>query len=267
MAQAVDHRSNWLLAALEPDDLAYLEPHLEIVILPKGTILYEVGDIIQFTYFPHDAIVGVINVLKEGQAVEVASFGREGMLGLISAIVSREAFGRYKVQIPGSASRIDIRKLLEAMAARPKLRQLIRRYNEALLVQTFQSVSCNAVHSVEARCCNWILSTRDRIGEDLLPLTHADLAEFLGVQRSTVSTVLRSFQTRSLIAQRRGGASPSRTGLTSKQWAASVMRGSAGSTHDCCPYRFHGLITKEGSKSPSDSEACPQIDSVGPTGL
>jgi hypothetical protein len=79
-------------------------------------------DIIQFTYFPHDAIVGVINVLREGQAVEVASFGREGMLGLISAVVSREAFGRYKVQVPGSASRIDIRRLLEAMAASPKLR-------------------------------------------------------------------------------------------------------------------------------------------------
>ena len=205
MAQAVDHRSNWLLAALEPDDLAYLEPHLQVVILPKGTILYEAGDIIQFIYFPHDAIVGVINVLKEGQAVEVASFGREGMLGLISAMVSREAFGRYKVQIPGSASRIDIRRLLEAMAARPKLRRLIRRYSEALLVQTFQSVSCNAVHTAESRCCNWILSTRDRIGKDLLPLTHADLAEFLGVQRSTVSTILRSFQMQSLITQQRGG--------------------------------------------------------------
>ncbi len=44
------------------------------------------------------------------------------MLGLISAVVSREAFGRYKVQVPGSASRIDIRRLLEAMAASPKLR-------------------------------------------------------------------------------------------------------------------------------------------------
>ncbi len=41
--------------------------------------------------------------------------------------------------------------------------------------------------------------------EDLLPLTHADLAELLGVQRSTVSTVLRTFQTAGLIIQQRGG--------------------------------------------------------------
>jgi CRP-like cAMP-binding protein len=205
MAQAVDHRSNWLLAALEPDDLAYLESHLEVVILPKGTVLYEAGDPIRYTYFPHDAIVGLINVMEEGQLVEVASFGREGLFGLISAIVSREAFGRYKVQVPGTASRIALDRMQEAMQARPKIRRLVLGYSEALLAQTFQTVSCNAIHTVEARCCNWILSTGDRVDGDLLPLTHADLAELLGAQRSTVSTILRTFQMQGLITQKRGG--------------------------------------------------------------
>jgi CRP-like cAMP-binding protein len=204
-ASKADHDRNWLLAALEPDDLTYLEPHLEVVILPKGTILYEAGDTIRYTYFPHDAIVGLINVMEEGQFVEVASFGREGLFGLISAIVSRESFGRYKVQIPGTASRIALDKMQEAMRTHPKVRQLILSYSEALLAQTFQTVSCNAIHTVEARCSNWILSTRDRIDKAVLPLTHADLAEFLGVQRSTVSTVLRTFQTQGLITQQRGG--------------------------------------------------------------
>ena len=49
------------------------------------------------------------------------------------------------------------------------------------------------------------LTPPDRTDEDVLPLTHADLAEFLGVQRSTVSTVLRTFQTQGLITQQRGG--------------------------------------------------------------
>jgi CRP-like cAMP-binding protein len=204
-ALKADHRSNWLLAALEPEDLAYLEPHLEIVILPRGTVLYEAGDPIGYTYFPHDAIVGLINLMQEGQFVEVASFGREGLFGLISAIVSREAFGRYKVQVPGTASRIALDRMQQAMRTRPRMQRLVLSYSEALLAQTFQTVSCNAVHAVEARCCNWILSTRDRIDEDILPLTHADLAELMGVQRSTVSTVLRSLQTQGLIAQQRGG--------------------------------------------------------------
>lgn len=205
MTQTADHRRNWLLAALEPADLAYLEPHLETVILPKGTVLYEAGDPIRYTYYPHDAIVGLINVMEEGQFVEVASFGREGLFGLISAIVSREAFGRYKVRVPGTASRITLDRMQEAMQVRPKIRRLVLGYSEALLSQTFQTVSCNAIHTVEARCCNWLLSTCDRTDEDLLPLTHADLAELLGVQRSTVSTTLRTFQMQGLITQQRGG--------------------------------------------------------------
>jgi CRP-like cAMP-binding protein len=204
-ASKADHRRNWLLAALESEDLAYPEPHLEVMILSKGMILYEAGDPIRYTYFPHDAIVCLMNVMEEGQFVEVASFGREGLFGLISAIVSREAFGRYKVQVPGTASRIAIDRMQQAVQARPKLRRLVLGYSEALLAQTFQTVSCNAFHTVEARCCNWIMSTRDRIDEDLLPLTHADLAELMGVQRSTISTVLRTFQVQGLITQQRGG--------------------------------------------------------------
>lgn len=200
-----DHRVNRLLAALDPEDFAHLEPHLEVVELAKGRMLYKPGDPIRHTYFPHDAIVGLINIMEEGQHVEVASFGREGLCGLISALVSRESFGIYKVLIPGTASRIAFGRMQEAISARPKLRQLVFSYIEALLAQTLQTVSCNAVHAVEARCCNLVLSTRDRIDVDALPLTHADLAELLGVQRSTISAVLRSLQMAGLINQQRGG--------------------------------------------------------------
>jgi CRP-like cAMP-binding protein len=204
-AAQADHHRNWLLAALELEDLAYLAPHLEIVDLPKGTILYEAGDPIHYTYFPHDAIVGLSNVMEEGHLVEVASFGREGLFGLLTVVVSGESFGRYKVQVPGTASRIALARMREAISARPRLRRLVLSYSEALMAQTFQTVSCNAVHPVEARCGNWMLSTCDRIEADLLPLTHADLAELLGVQRSTISTVLHTFQIQGLITQQRGG--------------------------------------------------------------
>jgi CRP-like cAMP-binding protein len=200
-----DHHANRLLAALDPDDFARLAPHLEIMDLPKGTILYEAGDTIRYTYFPHNSVVGLINVLEDGHFVEVASFGREGVCGLISALVSRESVGRYQVQIPGTASRIALSKMQEAIGAQPKLRRLVFAYTEALLAQTLQTVACNAVHPVKARCCSWILSKRDRVDQDTLPLTHADFAEVLGVQRSTVSVVVRTLQAAGLITQQRGG--------------------------------------------------------------
>jgi CRP-like cAMP-binding protein len=199
-----DHRINWLLAALGPEDFTALEPHLELVELTRGQVLYEPGDRIRHAYFPHFAAVSLVNVLEDGTSVEVAIFGRGGVLGLLSALVTREAFGRYIVQIPGTASRIAIERLDEIRNTRPKLRQLIMNYGEAFLAQTFQVLTCNAVHPVEARCCRWILMIHDRAEQDTLPLTHEFLAEMLGVQRSSVSVVTRTLQTAGLIQQGRG---------------------------------------------------------------
>ena len=208
------HRSNRLLAALELEDFALLEPDLESVTLSLGQVLYEPGDIIRHVYFPHDAVVSLVNVMEDGGSVEVGVFGREGVMGLLSALATREAFGRYIVQMDGTASRASYERLNELRNARPKLRQLIAFYGEALLAQTFQTVSCNAVHVVEARCCRWILSMHDRTDQDTLPLTHEFLAEMLGVQRSSVSVVTRTLQTAGLIRQSRGGITVSdRAGL------------------------------------------------------
>lgn len=198
-----DHRTNWLLASLEAEDFAALESHLDLVELPRGQVLYESGDPLRHAYFPHYAVVSLVNMMEDGGTVEVALFGRGGVLG--RALVTRKAFGRYVVQIAGTASRIAVERLDEVSNARPKLRRLLQRYGEVLLAQTFQILSCNAVHPVEARCCRWILMAQDRADQEALPLTHEFLAEMLGVQRSTVSVVTRTLQTAGLIRQSRGG--------------------------------------------------------------
>ncbi|WP_201860397.1 Crp/Fnr family transcriptional regulator [Microvirga soli] len=198
------HRKNRLLATLEPEDFSWLEPHLEVVDLPRGKVLFEMGEPIRHTYFPHDAIVSLLTVLHSGGSVEMAVFGREGALGFVSALVTRQSFGRYVTQVPGTASRVALEWLNEGVAMRPKLRHAMFRFTEAFLAQTLQIVACNAVHSVEARCCRSILTTRDRTDRDDVPLTHEALAEMLGVQRSTVSSVTSVLQKAGLIVQGRG---------------------------------------------------------------
>jgi CRP-like cAMP-binding protein len=198
------HQDNRLLAALEPEDFASLEPHLTIIDLPRGQVLYEAGETVKYTYFPLDVMVSLVTMMRDGKSAEMALFGCEGLFGLVSAFVTRQAFGRYIVQLGGSASRIELPQMHKAMAARPAIQRLVLRYTEALMAQTLQSVACNAVHSVEARCCRWILMSQDRVGDAELPLTHEFLAEMLGVQRSTVSEVTRTLQDKGLIQQGRG---------------------------------------------------------------
>jgi CRP-like cAMP-binding protein len=198
------HQDNRLLAALAPEDFALLEPYLTILDLRRGQILYEAGETISHTYFPHDAMVSLVTVMGDGKSAEMALFGREGLFGLVSAFITRRSFGRYIVQASGTASRIELSRMHEAMGAHPAIQHLVLCFTEALMAHILQSVACNAAHTVEARCCRWILSTQDRVGKDDLPLTHEFLAEMLGVQRSTVSDVARTIQERGLIRQGRG---------------------------------------------------------------
>jgi CRP-like cAMP-binding protein len=190
-SKLADHRANRLLAALEADDFAPLEPFLEIVTLEQGQVLYETGEMLRYAYFPHDAMVSLVTVMENGRSVEMAVFGREALFG-------------YVVHLPGTASRIEIDRVLEAIATHPALRRLFLRFTEVLFATVLLSVACNAVHSVEARCCRWLLSTRDRVERNSLPLTHEVLAAMLGVERSTVSLVMKRLHTAGLITQGRG---------------------------------------------------------------
>jgi CRP-like cAMP-binding protein len=199
-----DHRANRLLAALEPDDFACLEPHLQIMNLEQDQVLYEAGDTFRHAYFPHDTVVALIAVLKDGRSAEMAVYGHEGVIGLIGSMVTHQSFGRYVVQAPGTASRIDMERMREVISSRPKILQLVLRFGEAMMARVLQNVACNAVHSAEERCCRWILSIHDRLDRNTLPLTHEFLADMLGVQRSTISTVTRALQKAGLIKQGRG---------------------------------------------------------------
>jgi CRP-like cAMP-binding protein len=201
---SVNHRANRLLAALEPDDFAALEPHLFGVSLRQDQVLYEAGDPLRHATFPHDAVVSLVAVLKDGRSAEMAVYGREGALGLVSATMARQSFGRYIVQASGTASQIELERLHEVISTCPKVRQLVLRFTEAMMARVLQNVACNAVHNVEERCCRWILSMHDRLDRDTVPLTHEFLADMLGVQRSTVSSITRSLQEAGLIRQGRG---------------------------------------------------------------
>jgi CRP-like cAMP-binding protein len=199
------HRANRLLLAMQPDDLAYLEPHLEVVGLRKAQVIYAAGETLHYAYFPHDTVISLIAVMEDGSTAEVAICGREGLVGTIPTTVTRQAFGNYIVQMTGTASRISLDHLQVAIGARPRIAQLIQNFAEAMQVRVLQSVACNAIHSVESRICRWILSAYHRTDQTVLPLTHETLADRLSVQRSTVSAIMGKLQSAGLIRQVRGG--------------------------------------------------------------
>ena len=204
MNQLVKHSGNQLLASLPAEDLEALSLNLTTVSLEKGALLYDPGDEIDVVYFPHNAVVSLMTLMQSGEAIESATIGREGAVGLSSGIYPRQSQSRVIVQVAGSAARMPAAQLQQACQQSERLRFLIDRHAEALYGHAIQSVACNALHSVEARFCRWLLSCDDRIASSTVSLTQEFLADMLGVQRTTVTVVAQALQAAGLIRYRRG---------------------------------------------------------------
>ena len=195
---------NNLLASLPADEFSLVSGHLTQVELEKGRLLYDPGDRIDTVYFPLDCVISLMTLMESGAAIESATVGREGGVGLLAAISPRHSMCRAIVQVPGRCARVSVGQMTDIAARSATLRAAIERHNDALFGHAIQSVACNALHSVEARFCRWLLSCRDRIDVDTISLTQEFLADMLGVQRTTVTAVAGALQAKGLIRYRRG---------------------------------------------------------------
>src|ERR1043166_2936992 len=74
--------SNKLLAALPSAEQDVLRPHATLVSLDRRDILYQPQRTIEAVYFPIDGIVSLLSVMDDGNGVETATIGREGMVGM-----------------------------------------------------------------------------------------------------------------------------------------------------------------------------------------
>ena len=200
-----DFTTNRLLHILRIEEQELVGPHIALRRLRRGQILYEPGDDVETTYFPCQGTVGSFLIVSlSGREVEAASIGWEGAIGGIVSAGSKPAYARSIVQIGGPAYSLATARLEEAKQRSPRVHDVFCRYADSLLAQVMQSVACNALHSAEARCARWLLSTQDRVRSDLLPLTQQALADTLGVSRTTVTAVAMQLQASGLIRYNRG---------------------------------------------------------------
>src|SRR5260221_8735488 len=106
--------------------------------------------------------------------------------------------------MPLACSKIAAAHLRSAATASDPNRNLCIRYNEVLLSQARVTAACNALHSIEARFCRWLLQSADRAGSETVGLTQEFLAEMLGVRRTSVTEVASKVQGAGVITYSRG---------------------------------------------------------------
>lgn len=209
MAAAVrelaDPIGNNLLRALRSADWVVLQPRLEEWQAVTGTVLHEPGDTVRHAVFPcATSLVSYHVVLSDGRAIQTALVGREGAVGGIVSQGRLPAFSRAEVQLGGAFYRIDLHHLEEAKSRSLTLRHLFARYADCLMAQIFQSVACNAAHSIEQRTARWLLAAIDRTGAEEVTITQEQLAAMLGVGRSYLSRIIQELRQQKAIETARG---------------------------------------------------------------
>jgi len=197
-------RVNQLLALLPPGEHERLRPHLELVGLSKRTILYNVGDRMPDAYFVLNGIVSLLACTTQGETVEVAVVGSEGIIGLPIVLDADTAQYEVKVLVSGSAWRIRADTLRAEFRRGAALHDLLLLYTNSLLAQVSQSAICHRFHTSSQRLSRWLLTARDRVDSDSLELTQDSLAYVLGIQRTYVSAAALELQDADLIRYRHG---------------------------------------------------------------
>jgi CRP-like cAMP-binding protein len=197
--------ANQLLAALPAEDYARLSPTLRNTPLKLRRFLHKPGEPIDQVYFPGGGFASVVTVLKDGGMVEVATIGREGVLGMSAIWNGDPSPAAVMVQAETDVCyTMSAKTFRDEMDRRGAFFELLTRYGQALVGFIMQSTACNAVHSVEQRLSRWLLLAHDRVGTDDFPLTQEFAAMMLGTSRPTVTVVAGTLQKAGLIRYHRG---------------------------------------------------------------
>lgn len=195
--------SNWILSRLIYAQHARFLSRLQLVPLQSHDTIYDAGAPLQQIYFPVRGVLAVIRTMRDGDGLEVASIGREGLYGYNCCESSHSVY-RVLVQSSGTAYRIDTATLQIELRDDPTFRQSLNLFQTMLSECIAQTAACNGLHTVMQRCCRWLLTSADRLETDELSFTHDFLAVMLGVRRPSVSDALQPLLRQEIIRHRRG---------------------------------------------------------------
>jgi CRP-like cAMP-binding protein len=197
-------RTNWVLRALPPNEYDLVAPRLEHVRLETGRVVIDVKTPIEHVYFPETGVISSLSVMADGSAVETATIGLEGMVG-IAVFHGVEATAEHAfVQVPGEGYRMSSETFRAILPSAPTLNAVLHRYSVCLFTLAGQNSGCNRKHSVLRRCARWLLMTQDRVRRDQFELTHHILSQMLGVRRASVTEAALALSEMGAIEYRRG---------------------------------------------------------------
>ena len=205
-AAATEHQptDNDLLNTLSSEVQQRLFPHLELVAMPLGKVLYESGDVLRYVYFPTDSIVSLLYVMENSSSAEISVVGHDGLIGIALFMGGESTTSRALVQSAGYGYCLLGQRMKDEFNRHGELLTLMLRYSQALITQMAQTAVCNRHHSIEQQLCRWLLLSLDRLKDNHLVMTQELIANMLGVRREGVTEAAGHLHKQGVIDYSRG---------------------------------------------------------------
>jgi CRP-like cAMP-binding protein len=197
-------QQNQLLAALRAAERERVYPHLQLVPMPLGTIVYEPGRVLRHVHFPTNCIVSTSYVMHDGASAEISVVGNEGLVGIAVFMGGESSLGRAIVQSAGFAYRISAKRFKQEIQQSDHLQAILLRYTQVLITQMALTAVCNRHHSVAQQLCRRLLQSLDRLSSNRLAMTQESIANMLGVRREGVTAAAAKLQKLGIIRYSRG---------------------------------------------------------------
>jgi CRP-like cAMP-binding protein len=199
------HRTgNRLLDCVPANELIELQHDWELVSLNQAEEVCRQDGPLSHVYFPLSGIYATVVGLEDGRVVEATTVGNEGVIGISAVLGLGFSAKTATTPVSGECLRLSVPILRSALKRESVLKQVLHRYAAYALRNAYQTAACNAVHTAQQRMSRWLLTNQDRIGSQVLTMTHENLAQLLGVRRQTVTVIAGMLQSAGYITSRRG---------------------------------------------------------------
>lgn len=195
---------NQLLAALSVEGRERLSPHMELITLPLGEVLYEAGGHIKYVYFPTTSIVSLLYTTHNGTSAEIGMVGFEGMVGIALFMGGDTMPNEAVVRSAGVALRMRADVMRTELARGEVFQGVLLRYMQAFFTQVSTVSACIRLHPVEQQLRCMLLLSHDRSRSNEMAMTHELIAKMMGVRRKSITMAAGRLQERGLISYVRG---------------------------------------------------------------
>jgi CRP-like cAMP-binding protein len=188
-----------LFTGLSPEDQAALEQIASPVSAPRGRIFYGPDDVCSHVYILHKGIVQFYRISSEGKKLVVCTLNDAGLFGEMSLLgydqhdTFAEAFSDCLL------CTIKFEDLERVMAERPQIAERLLTIAGERLRRAEEQLEALAFKSIPVRLAARLLQLAGE-RDEVVGLTHQDLAEMIGTYRETTTQTLNDMKAAGLIA-------------------------------------------------------------------